>query len=218
MNKLLKKSDTIQPDWTIEDEILQRGYLRVAGVDEAGRGPWAGPVVAAAVCVPVAMWQYFPAGINDSKKITSSIRQQLYKSLIQSTQWGSGIGMATVQEIDQFNILQATFLAMERAVVALKEAPDYLLIDGKLVPPFVANGHAVVKGDAKSLSIAAASILAKEYRDRIMIEQAEKAFPGYGFAQHKGYGTRQHQQALATLGVCSLHRRSFAPIRKVLES
>ncbi len=205
------------PDWSIEDEATTRGFVRIAGVDEAGRGPWAGSVVAAAVVVPLAARRAFPAGINDSKKMKPAARAELYQRLKNSPLWDSGIGEASVAEIDQFNILQATFLAMQRAVQALAECPDYLLIDGKLMPAFAEHGHAVVKGDSKSLSIAAASILAKEHRDLMMVE-AEASYPGYGFAKHKGYGTKQHQQALASLGVCPLHRRTFAPIRQLLET
>ncbi|MEM1158728.1 MAG: ribonuclease HII [Verrucomicrobiota bacterium] len=206
-----------QPDWSIEDEAITQGYVRVAGLDEAGRGPWAGPVVAAAIVVPLQVRNRLPAGINDSKKMKPQARAELYSQLKDCDQWDAGIGQASVAEIDKLNILQATFLAMQRAVESLQEPPDYLLIDGKLMPAFAENGHAVVQGDSKSLSIAAASILAKEHRDLMMIQQAESEYPGYGFAKHKGYGTRQHQQALAELGVCPLHRKSFAPIRKLLE-
>lgn len=205
------------PGWSIEDEVLAQGFVRVAGVDEAGRGPWAGPVVAAAVVVPVHARTMLPDGINDSKKMKPQARAELYTELKHSEVCDYGIGQASVEEIDKVNILRATFLAMQRAVESLDEQPDYLLIDGKLMPAFASKGHAVVKGDSKSLSIAAASVLAKEHRDLIMIEEAESEYPGYGFAKHKGYGTRQHQQALAEQGVCPLHRRSFAPIRKLLE-
>ncbi|MGF1678400.1 MAG: ribonuclease HII [Candidatus Methylacidiphilales bacterium] len=203
-------------DWKFEDLRCAQGFRRVAGVDEAGRGPWAGPVVAAAVMIPIESRGQFPSGVDDSKALSPKERSRLHEQLL-----GCGclcsVGLASVEEIDQLNILQATFLAMRRACEALKESPEFLLVDGKGSPTHVIPVQTLVKGDAASLSIAAASILAKVSRDRIM-EQEDERFPGYGFARHKGYGTREHREALARLGVCPLHRRTFRPIREILET
>ncbi|MEM6822279.1 MAG: ribonuclease HII [Verrucomicrobiota bacterium] len=206
------------PSWEEEDRALVNGYVRIAGVDEAGRGPWAGPVVAAAVVVLPEQRAQFPLGINDSKKLTAAHREDLYQQITSGGGWCFGIGVSSVSEIDEVNILQATFLAMRRALEELGNTPDFLLVDGKQLPGDDYPGTALVKGDSRSVSIAAASILAKEHRDRMMIDQLDREFPGYGFAKHKGYGTKQHQEALNELGPCSAHRQSFAPIRQLLET
>lgn len=206
----------VTPDWSEEDRCGSEGFLRIAGIDEAGRGPWAGPVVAAAVLVPEPVRYHFPVGIQDSKKLTPSRRALLRQEILDDNRWQCGIGVAGPDEIDEINILQATYRAMHRAVDSLSDPPDYFLVDGKFLPGWASPGRAVVKGDGISLSIAAASILAKETRDRMMVGEAEAAYPGYGFAQHKGYGTRQHQEALAKLGPCPIHRKSFAPVRRLL--
>lgn len=198
------------PDFTLE-----RSYApaRVCGVDEAGRGPWAGPVVAASAmfCDPQAI----PIGLNDSKKLTAAARERLYAQLLQ-TSIVYGIGIASVEEIDALNIWQATQLAMRRAMAAMPEPAELALVDGKLVPKgFPCPARAIIGGDGLSLSIAAASILAKVTRDRLMTRYASE-YPEYGFERHAGYGTAQHRQALARHGICPIHRRSYAPIRALL--
>ncbi len=184
----------------------------VAGIDEAGRGPWAGPVVAAAVILDP---RNLPGGVNDSKKLTAAKRESLYPLILASAQ--TGVGIATVCEIDTLNILEATKLAMRRALDALPVLPQLALVDGNRAPNLPCKVQTVVGGDAKSLSIAAASIVAKVTRDRMMRELAE-AFPGYGWEQNAGYGTALHQEALVAFGVTPHHRRSFAPIRSLLEA
>lgn len=197
------------PDFRFE---LEAGHPRLAvcGVDEAGRGPWAGPVVAAAVILDAAC---IPPGLNDSKKLDAARRESLFAALEASAV--IGIGEASVAEIDRLNILQATMLAMRRAVAALAVPPAFALIDGNRLPALTCPARTIVKGDALSLSVAAASIAAKTVRDRTMCELAE-IHPGYGFERHKGYGTAAHAQALLRLGPSPAHRTSFAPIRKML--
>lgn len=184
----------------------------VAGIDEAGRGPWAGPVVAAAVILNP---NNLPAGIDDSKKLTAARREALFECIM--SQASCGIGMASAQEIDALNILAATMLAMQRAVAALPIVPAVALIDGNRAPTLSCRAITVVGGDAKSLSIGAASIVAKVTRDRIMRELARE-FPGYGWEKNAGYGTAAHQAGLAAHGVTPQHRRSFAPIHAILEA
>ena len=185
----------------------------VAGIDEAGRGPWAGPVVAAAVVLDAAN---LPAGIDDSKKLTRAKREHLFDHIHACAR--VGIGQASVDEIDELNILAATMLAMRRAVEGLPVRPELALIDGNKVPPDLpCPGRAVVKGDGISLSIAAASIIAKVSRDRLMGE-LDALHPGYGWAKNAGYGTAEHQAGLAHLGVTPHHRTSYAPIRRLMES
>ncbi len=195
------------PDFALE----QAHAGIVCGIDEAGRGPLAGPVVAAAVIFP----QYHaPAGINDSKKLSAAARERLLEAI----QAGAhvGIGTASVQEIDTLNILGATKLAMQRAYALLPLRADAALIDGNQPPALPCRVQAVIKGDALSLSIAAASIVAKVTRDRIM-QQLGAQYPGYGFERHAGYGTKAHLGALMRLGVTPHHRASFAPIREILQ-
>ena len=184
----------------------------VAGVDEAGRGPWAGPVVAAAVILNP---KRLPTGINDSKKLSHAQREGLYDLILECSV--SGVGMASVEEIDTLNILGATKLAMRRAVEMLSQTPDIALVDGNRAPSLPCKVQTVVRGDSLSLSIAAASILAKVTRDRLMCELAGQ-HPGYGWERNAGYGTASHQQGLARLGVTIHHRRSFRPIRELLEA
>ena len=181
----------------------------ICGVDEAGRGPWAGPVCAAAVILDQAN---IPDGLNDSKKLSEARREQLFPLIMASAD--VGVGLVSAQEIDEINILQATYLAMSRAVTALKSKPTLALVDGNRAPKLFCATQTIIGGDAKSLSIAAASIIAKVTRDRLMIEM-DKASPAYGFAKHKGYGTALHAAALAKYGPCTEHRFSFAPIRKL---
>ena len=183
----------------------------VCGVDEAGRGPWAGPVVAAAAIIPDV--NLMPAGIHDSKKLTAAKREALLSDIQNNSEWA--VGIATAEEIDNINILQATLLAMKRAVEGLPKNVNVALVDGNQPPKLDCQIECIKKGDSKSLSIAAASILAKVTRDRMMAEAA-LVYPEYGFEKHAGYGTPQHQAALAQHGVTPLHRRSFKPIRLIL--
>jgi len=183
----------------------------VCGVDEVGRGPWAGPVTAAAVILDP---KNIPAGLNDSKKLTAARREVLYVNIMATS--NVSIASATVQEIDRVNILQATFLAMRRAVEGLETQPKFALIDGNKIPPgLTCEAQTIVKGDARSLSIAAASIVAKVTRDRLMCDLSA-TFPGYGWETNMGYGTKAHQEGLARLGVSPHHRVSFKPIHKML--
>ena len=183
----------------------------VCGVDEAGRGPWAGPVSAGAVILDPAR---VPGGLNDSKKLTERARTALEPEIMASAiAWG--VGFASVEEIDELNILQATGLAMRRAVEALAIKPAHALVDGNYRFILPCPVTPVVGGDGKSLSIAAASILAKVARDRLMVEM-DALYPGYGFAGHKGYHAAVHVEALARLGPCAIHRRSWAPIRALI--
>jgi len=184
----------------------------VAGIDEAGRGPWAGPVVAAAVVLDRAA---LPAGIDDSKALSARRRAELFDDVMASAR--VGVGEASVSEIDDLNILAATMLAMARATAALGEPPDHILVDGNRLPELPCPGTAVVGGDRLSLSIAAASIIAKVTRDRLMASLAVD-YPGYGWERSAGYGTAQHRDGLAKFGVTPHHRRSFAPIRRLLEA
>ena len=185
--------------------------LLVCGVDEAGRGPWAGPVSAAAVILDPAC---LPIGINDSKKLTEARRNQLFDEIL-CVAVASCVMMVDAATIDDINILAATHLAMAQAVAGLNVAPSLALIDGNRAPVLYCPNVTIVKGDALSLSIGAASILAKVTRDRFMI-QADANYPGYGFAKHKGYGVPEHRAALAKLGPCPLHRMSFKPVADVL--
>ena len=179
----------------------------IAGVDEAGRGPLAGPVVAAAVI----LCEGGMAGLDDSKKLSAKRRAVLETQILERCV--VGIGMASVEEIDRINILQATFLAMKRAVEALPHEPDHILVDGNRLPRWRYSAEAVIGGDAIHPCISAASIIAKEYRDRIMIA-ADADYPGYGWASNKGYGAAVHMAALREMGPTPLHRRSFAPVAK----
>ena len=189
---------------------LAATHAIICGIDEAGRGPWAGPVCAAAVILDSAN---IPAGLNDSKKLTETKRERLYPEIMRVA--NVGVGLVSAAEIDEINILQATYLAMNRAVAALKSRPSLALIDGNRAPKLFCATQTIIGGDGKSLSIAAASIIAKVTRDRLMIEM-DAAYPAYGFARHKGYGTTAHAAALAKHGPCTEHRKSFAPIRALL--
>ncbi|WP_270732544.1 ribonuclease HII [Shimia sp. Alg240-R146] len=199
------------PDFSLEDRALSKGATRVAGVDEVGRGPLAGPVTAAAVILdPMRI----PAGLNDSKKLSAKKREAIAKEIWATAQ--VSVAHASVAEIDEINILRASHLAMERAVAALDPAPDYLLIDGNLIPSnLTLTSEAVVKGDGKSVSIAAASIVAKIARDDIMMDLAQQ-FPGYGWDTNAGYPSKSHKAALQNLGVTPHHRRSFKPVHNIL--
>lgn len=195
----------------MESAALVCGHGPVAGIDEAGRGPWAGPVVAAAVVLNL---HRIPRGIDDSKALDASEREELFEAL-KASGAAIGVGIADVTRIDRTNILAATLWAMQRAVANLPVVPTLALVDGNRPPRLACETKTVVGGDAKSLSIAAASIIAKVTRDQIMVDLGER-LPGYGFERHKGYGTVEHRAAIAKLGVCEHHRRSFAPIRAAL--
>ena len=199
------------PDFSLEQLALKNGATRVAGVDEVGRGPLAGPVTAAAVVLDP---QNIPEGLNDSKALSAKKREALYDVIFEAAD--VSIAHASVAEIDELNILRASHLAMERAVAGLSEAPDHLLIDGNMIPRGLTGScEAVVKGDAKSLSISAASIVAKICRDRIMWDLAQQ-FPGYGWETNAGYPSKKHKDALVELGVTPHHRRSFKPVHNIL--
>ncbi|SFL28047.1 ribonuclease HII [Shimia haliotis] len=199
------------PDFSLEALALAGGASRVAGVDEVGRGPLAGPVTAAAVILDPAR---IPAGLNDSKKLSAKRRIALAAEIRTVAQ--VSVAHASVEEIDEHNILRASHIAMERAVAALVPAPDYLLIDGNLIPRgLTLTSEAVVKGDGRSVSIAAASIVAKIERDAIMMDLAQQ-FPGYGWETNAGYPSKSHKEALQNLGVTPHHRRSFKPVHNIL--
>lgn len=191
-------------DYSIENEYREKGFDIICGVDEAGRGPLAGPVYAAAVILPS---DCVIEGLNDSKKLTEKKREALFDK-IKEKALAYGIASADEKEIDEINILNATFLAMKRAIASLSVRPDLALIDGNQKPHTDIEEVTVIKGDAKSMSIAAASVLAKVSRDRFMLEMAEK-YPQYEFAKHKGYGTKLHYEKIAQYGVCDIHRRTF---------
>lgn len=199
-------------DYSAENWLRQhKGCRAIVGVDEVGRGPWAGPVVAAAVILNP---DDLPLEANDSKKLTPRQREKLYPIIMEKAH--VGIGEASVEEIDEHNILAATFIAMRRAVEKLPMQPDFSLIDGNKIPKdWLTPAHAVVQGDGKVLSIACASIVAKVYRDTLMGKLAEQ-FPHYGWEKNAGYGAPMHQQGLAAHGVTPHHRRSFAPIAKLI--
>lgn len=197
------------PDYEYEALAAAKGFNAVCGVDEAGRGPLAGPVCAAAVILPQGL---VIEGLNDSKKLSEKKREQLYDKVIENAVAWS-VAFASEKEIDEINILQATFLAMKRAVEGLNIKADYALIDGNRMPPLDIDGETVVKGDSLSMSIAAASIIAKVTRDRLMLE-IDKEYPQYLFSQHKGYGTALHYEMLEKHGISPVHRPSF--LKKIL--
>lgn len=199
-------------DWLeYEKKALSQGYKLICGIDEAGRGPLAGPVFAAAVILPKG---HIVEGVNDSKKLCEKKRDLLFDKIIDECICYS-IGVANEEEIDEINILQATFLAMKRAVASLEIKPDIALIDGNRKPGLDITEWDIIKGDSKSASIAAASILAKVSRDRYMLDIAEK-YPEYQFEKHKGYGTKLHYEMIEKYGICEIHRRTF--LKKVLKN
>ena len=199
------------PTEEFEQEARRCGYRRIAGVDEAGRGPLAGPVVAAAVILPVRCRLI---GVDDSKQLSVSERDRLYTVILERAVL-VGVGSATAEEIDQINILEATKLAMRRALAELSPAPDYVLIDAVSLTGVAMPVRPIIKGDALSLSIAAASIVAKVTRDRLMA-QFHVVYPQYNFLSHKGYGTEEHLARLAEYGPSPIHRRTFAPVSAAL--
>ena len=193
------------PDFSFEQAAIAQNFIP-CGVDEAGRGPWAGPVVAAAVVLDP---DNIPAGLNDSKKLTEAKREALFDPIMQSAR--VGIGIASAELIDEINILQATYRAMHIAVIALGNHTTFALVDGNRVPPLSIRVQTIIEGDGKCLSIAAASIIAKVTRDRMMQELCLQ-FPEYGFSRHKGYGTAFHMAALQRIGPCAAHRKTFKPV------
>ncbi len=207
------------PDLSLEARFVAQGYQRIAGIDEAGRGAWAGPVVAAAVILPLDRPDLLSAlkGVNDSKKLTPRQREKLVK-VIEQVALAVGVGEVAPEEIDRLGIVPATRLAMQQAVARLEPAPEALVIDAVDLTALVRLPQQVLfYGDSISLSIAAASIVAKVSRDRQMAE-LDAHYPGYSFARHKGYGTRLHQAALAQRGVSAVHRKSYAPIQRLLNA
>lgn len=192
-----------------ERQVYQQGYRCVAGIDEAGRGPLAGPVVAAACILPQGL---LIKGVDDSKKLSPKVREQLFEELMANPQIIYGVGIIDPEEIDRINIYQATIQAMLQAVNALDVPPDYLLVDGMNLIHSAIPSLKIIKGDQLSLSIAAASIIAKVTRDRLM-QRFHQQWPMYGFEQHKGYGTALHLNALEQHGPCPIHRRSFEPVK-----
>ena len=197
-------------DYSFEENAISKGFKTICGIDEAGRGPLAGPVYAAAVILPLGLEI---TGLNDSKKLSEKKREELFDVICEKAVDFS-IGIADEKEIDEINILNATFLAMKRAVDGLKIKPDYALIDGNRYPSIGGvTEETIVKGDGKSMSVAAASILAKVSRDRYMLEIAEK-YPQYCFEKHKGYGTKLHYEMLEKYGISPVHRKSF--LKKLL--
>jgi ribonuclease HII len=195
-----------------EKEARLKGFKLIAGIDEAGRGPLAGPVVAAVCILPKNL---FIPDIDDSKKLTPKKRCELFEFLVNHKKIHYGIGILSSVKIDEINIYQATVQAMLQAVNRLTVAPDLLLVDGMQIPHETIPSQKIIKGDQKSQSIAAASIIAKETRDRLMREY-DRIWPDYGFLQHKGYGTEMHLKALALHGPCPIHRRSFDPIKSMI--
>jgi ribonuclease HII len=202
----------LEPTDLFEAEARRRGYRAIAGLDEAGRGPLAGPVVAAAVILPRKCQL---EGLNDSKEVPEPERERLYHVIFRKA-WAIGVGFATASEIDTINILQATRLAMRRALEALAIRPDFLLLDAIQLPAITLPQRPIIKGDGLSVSIAAASILAKVTRDRLMRDY-HRRFPRYNFQSHKGYATPEHLDLLAQHGPCAIHRRTFQPVLHVTE-
>ena len=193
------------PDFSLENSLYEKGFELVCGVDEAGRGPLAGPVCAAAVILPRG---YVIDGLDDSKKLSEKKREKLY-DVITENAVSYCVALGSVEEIEKFNILQATFMAMTRAVNGLKIRPDFVLVDGNRKPPeILLPCDTVIKGDSKSYSVAAASVLAKVTRDRLLYDY-DREYPQYGFAKHKGYGTKAHYEAIAQYGITPVHRPSF---------
>jgi ribonuclease HII len=195
-----------------EKQLKADGFLHIAGVDEAGRGPLAGPVVAASCILPEGA---FFKHLNDSKQVTAELREELFLQITKCPGLFYGVGIIDVEMIDRVNILQATLLAMKKAIDSLALKPDYILVDGNQIPSFKIPTKSLVQGDSLSVSIAAASIIAKVTRDRIMKELDAK-YPEYGFKQHKGYATEQHVKAIYKHGPCPIHRKSFDPVKSIL--
>lgn len=210
--KLNRRTPSYELMTLIESGLASKGFNCVAGVDEAGRGPLAGPVVAAAV---VFEHGRYPSGVRDSKLLTPRLREEAFLRICDKA-LSVGVGIVSQDAIDRINILKATHMAMMRAIFSLEKRPDFVLIDGIFAPGTGIPQKAVVGGDARSISVAAASIIAKVSRDRLMAEH-DRRFPGYGFSRHKGYGTRDHIENLRRLGPCGIHRMSFRPVAEAAE-
>ena len=199
------------PNFDVETRLIRKGYKAIAGVDEVGRGCIAGPVMAAAVILNP---QKIPSGLNDSKKLNLKNREKIFQSIQDTCTFC--VAHSSVEEIDQINILQAALLSMKRAILGLRIKPDFVLIDGNKNPEGLEiNFETIIKGDSKSLSIAAASIVAKITRDRIM-SRLDKEFPGYNWSQNAGYPTKMHKSAILNIGITPYHRRSFKPVYNIL--
>lgn len=218
MQTILRRYERIQNErarlstmYVYERAAIAAGHTFVAGVDEAGRGPLAGPVAVAAVILPQ---ERYLAHLNDSKKLSHTVREELFTQITEQA-ISYHISLIDVETIDRINILQATRMGMYEAIASLSPVPQEVLIDAVELPNLSIPSQSIIKGDAKSASIAAASILAKVTRDRLM-EAYDERYPNYGFAKHKGYGTREHIEAIQRYGICSLHRKSFEPIRSML--
>lgn len=203
----------MEPRDQFERKLFQKGFSLIAGVDEAGRGPLAGPVVAAAV---IFQKKESPEGIRDSKKLSPQKRERLYHLLMEDPSILKGIGICNERIVDQLNILQASFQAMRMALSQLSPGPQFVLVDGFKIPGLSLPQKGIPKGDDLSYSIGAASILAKVTRDHLMLEYEER-YPGYGFKQHKGYGTKLHLEMLKEKGPCPVHRTSFEPVKQLLQ-
>ena len=207
--------DTVYPKLLLEeDQFIVQGYKTIVGIDEAGRGPLAGPVVAACVNIPRKV---LIENVNDSKKVSPLKRLKAFKELITHSKISFGVGIVSPQEIDQINILQASLLAMKLAYQNCQIKADLALIDGSINLKLGIDSKPMIKGDSRSYLIAAASIIAKETRDQIMLEY-DKKWPEYGFAKHKGYGTKLHREAILEYGICDIHRKSFEPIKSMIQS
>ena len=207
-----------KPHLQKEIALLKQGYRFIAGLDEAGRGAWAGPVVAAAVILPASQPELIDTlnGLNDSKKLTPQKRDEFF-DIIQQTALAIAVGMGSPELVDDINVLQATRHAMQEALNKLCIAPDYLLIDHLKLPAVNFPQDAFPKADSISLTVSAASVIAKVTRDRLMVKLSQQ-YPGYGFERHKGYGTRLHREALQILGPCTVHRMSYRPIQLLADS
>ncbi|MFA6097352.1 MAG: ribonuclease HII [Candidatus Paceibacterota bacterium] len=208
----------IIPDFSREEKLFNKGYRQIAGIDEVGRGPLAGPLVAAAVVFShtAKISDLVKMGVRDSKLLTSKKREYLYEKIVEKCRDWS-VSVIPEDVIDEINILQATLLAMRRAVESLKVKPDFLLIDGNFtIDDYPVSQLAVPKADQHIFSVSAASVLAKVTRDRILVDLDQK-YPEYGFAKHKGYGTREHMEALKKHGPCIIHRKSFGPIDRIIK-
>ncbi len=209
--ELIRFPTRMEPDYSFEIAAQERGFVRIAGVDEVGRGPLAGPVTAAAVVLDPAR---IPEGLNDSKKLSHKKRELLYAQIMEVAD--VSIAHASVEEIDEHNILRASHIAMVRALEGLKTPSDYCLIDGNMIPRGLSlPSETIIKGDARSVSISAASIMAKICRDYVMLSLAQQ-HPGYGWETNMGYGSKRHMSALQELGVTPHHRRSFKPVHNIL--
>ena len=209
----LKEIKRLEKMSLFEQRLRKKGFKAIAGVDEAGRGPLAGPVVAAACILPANL---YIEHLNDSKKVTKERREKIFSELTSRLDVFYAVAIVDVMRIDEINILRASLEAMQIAVNNLKKKPDFVLFDGNFAPKIDIAHKAIIKGDSLSISIAAASVIAKYTRDKIM-EDLDKKYPAYGFINHKGYGTKKHREVLENIGPCAIHRKTFEPIKSFLE-